>query len=123
MRGHSGKPANMISRKLTSAGITNRPAFPEHTQRAGDTTATDRILATRFADCALNAIENNETYVMTALMNDTVTTVPLAEFIASGEIVHDPKIPDLMTSNAYVSPDDPLLSVAHDMGIYLGEQK
>lgn len=123
LRGHSGRPADMISRKLTAAGITNRTAFPEHTQRAGDTTAADRILATRFADCALNAIENNETYVMTALMNDTVTTVPLSEFIAAGEVVHDPKIPDLMTSNAYVSPDDPLLSVAYDMGIYLGEQK
>ena len=123
LRGHSGKPADMISRKLTAAGLQNRTAFPEHIQRAGDTTAADRLLATRFADCALNAIENGETNVMTALINDECRTVSLADFIASGEIVHDPKIPDLMTSNAYVSPDDPLLEVAHNMGIYLGEQK
>ena len=123
LRGHSGRPADMISRKLTAAGITNRTAFPEHTQRAGDTTATDRILATRFADCALNAIENNETYVMTALIDGECKTVPLPEFIASGEIVRDPKIPDLMTSNAYISPEEPLLDVAHNMGIYIGEQK
>ncbi len=123
LRGHSGRPADMIARKLTAAGIMNRTAFPEHTQRAGDTTACDRILATRFADCALNAIANNETYVMTALQCDSVHTVPLAEFVASGEIVHDPKIPDLMTSNAYVLPDDPLLETAHNMGIYIGEQK
>lgn len=123
LRGHSGKPADMISRKLTASGIVNRTAFPEHTQRAGDTTAADRILATRFADCALNAIANNETYVMTALQDGNVHTVTLADFVASGEIVRDPKIPNLLTSNAYVSPDNPLLSVAHDMGIYIGEQK
>ena len=123
LRGHSGKPADMISRKLTAAGIVNRTAFPEHTQRAGDTIAADRILATRFADCALNAIENNETNVMTALIGDECKTVSLSEMIASGEIVRDPKIPDLMTSNAYVSETDPLLDVAHNMGIYIGEQK
>ena len=123
LRGHSGKPADMISRKLTAAGITNRTAFPEHTQRAGDTTACDRILATRFADCALQAIENNETYVMTAVECDDVHTVALSDFVDAGEIVRDPKIPDLMTSNAYVSPDDALLSVAHDMGIYIGTIK
>ena len=123
LRGHSGRPADMISRKLTAAGIMNRTAFPEHTQRAGDTTAADRILATRFADCALNAIENGETYVMTALECDNVHTVPLSDFVAAGDIVRDPKIPDLMTSNAYVSPADPLLAVAYNMGIYIGEQK
>lgn len=123
LRGHSGQPANMISRKLTSAGIVNRVAFPEHTQRAGDTTATDRILATRFADCALNAIDNGETYVMTTIKCDNVHTIPLAEFVSLGECVTDPKIPDLMTSNSYVSPDNPLLDVAYNMGIYIGEQK
>lgn len=123
LRGHSGKPADMISRKLTAAGIMNRTAFPEHTQRAGDTTAADRILATRFADCALDAIANNETYVMTSLQCGNVETIPLSDFAAGGEIVRDPKIPDLMTSNAYVSPDDPLLETAYQMGIYIGERK
>ena len=123
LRGHSGRPADMISRKLTAAGIVNRTAFPEHTQRAGDTTAADRILAARFADCALHAIENGETNVMTVLSDDNVHTVALSDFVDAGEIVRDPKIPDLMTSNAYVSPDNPLLDVAYDMGIYIGEQK
>lgn len=123
LRGHSGKPADMISRKLTAAGIVNRTAFPEHTQRAGDTIATDRILATRFADCALNAIENNETYVMTALIDNECCTVGLSDFVESGEFLRDPKIPELMTSNAYVSPTDPLLEVAYNMGVYIGERK
>lgn len=123
LRGHSGKPADMIARKLNAAGIVNRTAFPEHTQRSGDTTAADRILATQFADSALNAIENGETYVMTVLDCGTVRTVSLAEFVAAGESIADPKIPGLYTANAYVAPDDPLLSVARDMGIYIGNYK
>lgn len=123
LRGHSGKPADMISRRLTAAGIVNRTAFPEHTQRAGDTTAADRILAARMADCALHAIENNETYVMTAIKDCKCKTIALADFVAAGECVSDPNIPELKTSNAYVSPDDPLLDIAHDLGIYIGETK
>lgn len=123
LRGHSGKPADMISRKLTAAGIANRTAFPEHIQRAGDTTATDRILATCMADAALHAIENNETYVMTAVNGFHCHTVPLSEFFKAGDAVADPNIPELETANAYVSPDDPLLDVAYHSGIYIGEIK
>lgn len=123
LRGSSGKPADMISRKLSAAGIANRAAFPEHTQRSGDTTATDRILATTFADAALNAIENNETYVMTTMRDGKCKTIALADFFANGDIVHDPNIPDMVVSNAYVSPDDPLLTIAENMGIYIGETK
>ncbi len=123
LRGHSGRPADMISRKLTAAGITNRTAFPEHTQRTGDTTATDRILATRMADAALHAIENNETYVMTIADGYECRTIPMSEFYAAGDIVSDPHIPDMQTSNAYVSPDDPLLDIAYHSGIYIGEIK
>ncbi len=124
LRGHSGKPADIISRKLSAAGIPNRTAFPEHTQRAGDTTASDRILASRMADCALNAIENNETYVMTAIDEEcNCKTVGLDEFFDAGDVNDDPNIPGLKTSDAYVSDDDPLLSVANDMGIYIGEMK
>ena len=123
LRGHSGKPADMISRALTAARIPNRTAFPEHIQRAGDTTASDRLLATAMADVALNAIENNETYVMTALQDGAVKTVSLSEFTDAGESIDDPNIPRLCTSNAYVSPDDPLLEIAHDMGVYFGVVK
>lgn len=123
LRGSSGKPADMISRKLTAAGITNRTAFPEHTQRAGDTTAEDRILATTMADTALSAIENNETNVMVAMKDGKCGTVSLNDFYAAGDIVSDPKIPNMKTSNAYVSPDEPLLSIAENMGIYIGETK
>lgn len=123
IRGHSGKPADMVSRKLTAAGIANRTAFPEHIQRAGDTLASDRILAAGFADCALHAIENNETYVMTTFENDDFKTISLDDFFHSGKPEKDPKILGAMTSNAYVEPDNPLLRIATDMGIYIGEKK
>ncbi len=123
LRGHSGRPADIISRKLTAAGIVNRTAYPEHTQRVGDTTASDRILATRMADCALHAIENNETYVMTAIKDCQCKTVSLQKFFESGSITSDPNIPNVKTSDAYVSPENPLLDIATHMGIYIGETK
>lgn len=123
LRGSSGRPADMIARKLTSAGIVNRTAYPEYIQRTGDTIATDRIMAAKMATCALDAIENRETYVMTAIRNNRCVTIPLSEFYAAGDISADPNIPGMNTSNAYVTPDDPLLDVAMSMGIYIGETK
>ena len=123
LRGHSGKPADIVSRKLTAAGIANRTAFPEHIQRAGDTVASDRILASGFADTALNAIENNETFVMTVIQNGEYKTISLNDFFAAGKPQRDPHIIGAMTSNAYVEPDNILLHIATDNGIYIGEKR
>jgi 6-phosphofructokinase 1 len=123
LRGHSGKPAEMIARELSKLGVSNRTAFPEHTQRAGDTDAGDRLLAARFADCALNAVADGETYVMTALSGTDVKTVSLTDFFEAGDQLPDPNIPGAAVSNSYVSPDDPLLGVAVGSGIYIGEIK
>ena len=123
LRGHSGKAADMIARALSGAGMTCRALFPEHFQRAGDTTVTDRIIAASMADCAIHAIENNETYVMTAMKNGECKTVALSKFFNHGDLIPDPHIPGVQTSNAYVEPDDPLLHVARDLGAYIGEVK
>lgn len=123
LRGHSGRPADMISRKLSAAGIANRTAFPEHIQRAGNTTPNDRLLALRMADAALNAIANNETYVMTALQNGEIVTVGIDSVVSSGRAEKDPNIDGLTISNATVDMDNPLLIAADDMGIYIGETK
>ena len=123
IRGHSGKPADMISRALNNANIPNRTAFPEHIQRSGDTIASDRILAAGFADTALKAIENNETNVMTILKDGEYKTISLSEFFAAGKQEKDPHIIGAMTSNRYVEPDDILLQIATDMGIYIGEKR
>jgi 6-phosphofructokinase 1 len=123
LRGHSGRPADMISRKLTAAGIVNRTAFPEHMQRAGNTVPTDRLLAIQMADAALNAIANNETYVMTALQNGEITTVGINDVVMAGCAEKDPNIENLIISNATVDDDNPLLVAADNMGIYIGETK
>ncbi len=123
VRGHSGAPAEIISRKLSAAGIVNRTAFPGHIQRAGDTTINDRILSAQMAECAIDAIENNETYVMTGYKNGCCQTIGLADFYAAGRVVDDPNITGMKTSNAYVAPDNPLLEIANGMGIYIGESK
>ena len=123
IRGHSGKPADMISRALNNANIPNRTAFPEHLQRAGDTVATDRILAAGFVDTAFSAIESGETFVMTVVQNGEYKTVSLDEFFKAGKQEKDPKIIGAMTSNAYVEPDNILLHIAADAGIYIGEKR
>lgn len=123
LRGHSGRPADMISRILNRAGITNRTAYPDYLQRVGDTSAGDRILAAKMAHAALDALDNNETYVMTALRGNDCVTVPLDEFYAAGDISPDPNIPNLSTANAYIEPDDSLLDIATSMNIYIGQTK
>jgi len=123
LRGHSGRAADMIVRGLSAAGISCRAEYPGHLQRAGDTTLTDRIIAASMADCALRAIENNETYVMTAMQDCECKTIALSEFFNHGNLIPDPHIPGVQTSNAYVEPTDPLLRVATDLGAYIGEFK
>ena len=123
LRGHSGAPADMIMRELVRAGINCRASFPEHVQRAGDTTAADRLLGTSMADAALGAIADNETYVMVSAAGDIARTVPISEMFAAGIKTPDPNIPDVFVSNSFVPGDHPLLSVAANMGIYLGELK
>lgn len=123
MRGHSGEAADMVARELKKNGFAVRTAFPEHIQRVGDTTAADRILTSRFADAALSAIENNETYVMTALVDGVAKSVPLTDMFNSGEVSSDPTIPDLNVSNSFVPLSSPLLTAAISMGAYVGEIK
>lgn len=121
LRGHSGRPADMISRKLTAAGIPNRTAFPEHIQRTGNTIPSDRLLAIQMADAALDAIANNETYVMTTLQDGHITTVGIDSVVSSGHPGRDPNIAGLTISDATVDADNPLLVAADNMGIYIGE--
>ncbi|MDR1826235.1 MAG: 6-phosphofructokinase [Rickettsiales bacterium] len=119
LRGRSGEIAEIIARDFKAAGIPARAVFPEHLQRSGDTTATDRILAARFASAALDAVDNNETFVMTALQNNTVKTISMKEVLDSGVILADPNIPNMTVSNEYVSPNDPLIKTATDLGIFI----
>ena len=119
VRGRSGAVSEIIAKDLAAAGIPCRAVFPEHLQRAGDTAAPDRILAARFAHAALDAVDNNETFVMTSLSAGQVKTVSIADVIKSGVPLDDPNIPGMIVSNEYVSPSDPLIKVAREMGAFI----
>ncbi|MDR1027743.1 MAG: 6-phosphofructokinase [Rickettsiales bacterium] len=120
IRGRSGAPAEIIVRDLVAAGIPAKAEFPEHLQRSGDTAADDRILAAQFAEAALAAVENNETFVMTALDGDRVKTIPISDVVDAGVPLPDPNVPNVAISNEYVSSTDPLIAVARNLGIFLG---
>lgn len=77
------------------------------------------------ADAALNAIENNETYVMVRAQagGTEVSTIPIAQMIEGGASLPDPNIPDISIANAFLPLDHPLLEVAATNGIYIGEVK
>jgi 6-phosphofructokinase len=119
VRGRSGAVADIIVRDLTAAGISARAEFPEHLQRSGDTAASDRILACQYANAALNAIENSETFVMTAKQNGIVKTIAMSDVIDAGVIIPDPNVPNMFVSNEYVSPDDPLIRAAIESGVFI----
>jgi 6-phosphofructokinase 1 len=123
LRGHSGAPAEMISRELVKRGINARAVIPGHIQRNGDTAAADRILAIGMADAALDAVDANETFSMVTYSGGEFTTVSLDEMVASGKVICDPNIPGAFVSNAYVDAHDPLLATAARIGIYTGELK
>ncbi|MCL2537987.1 MAG: 6-phosphofructokinase [Alphaproteobacteria bacterium] len=123
LRGHSGAPGDMIARELKRANIPHRAIFPEHTQRAGDTTAADRLLAAQMADTALAAIDGGETYVMVSATNGDCKTVPIADMFEAGVKTPDPNIPDMWVSDYFVPDDHPLLTTAVNMGVYMGEIK
>lgn len=69
-------------------GFETRVTVLGHTQRGGSPTAADRILASRFGVAAVDAIENGQTSVMTALHGDEIELVPLAE--VAGKVKHVP---------------------------------
>lgn len=64
-------------------GFESRLVVLGHVQRGGSPTATDRLLAARFAVDAVAAAANGAGAVMTALVGDEVRLVPLSE-VAGG---------------------------------------
>jgi len=119
IRGHSGKPADIIVRELQKNGIASRAVFPEHLQRTGDTIARDRILAATYANAAINAIDNNETMVATLDKDNVVKTVSLSDIIEAGRPVDDHQIDGVSVATLYVCEDNPLIQTAIESGIFI----
>lgn len=112
-----------ISEMLFKNKYNNRVVNPGHLQRGGDSDSDDRIVATSMAMTAIGAIEAGETNVLVVRENDEYKTISLDKMFHSGEIVADPKVPNVYASFSYVEESNPLLKVAKSLGIYLGDMK
>ena len=119
IRGHSGKPADIIVRELQKAGIPSRAGHPAHLQRAGNTVATDRILAATYANAAMNAIDNSETMVAVLQKDNAVKSIALDDIMNAGLPVEDHQIYGVSVTTLYVPEDYPLIKTAIESGIFI----
>jgi phosphofructokinase-like protein len=77
-----------------------------HVQRGGDPTAFDRILATRFGHHAAQLVQARQWGHMVTLQGNTIGSVPIAQ---------------VARQQRKVALDHPMLAMARDIGICLGE--
>ncbi len=89
-------------------GYEARALVLGHLQRGGSPSAFDRILATQYGVAAVRCVANNTFGVMVGLHGRHIRTVPLA---------------DVVGRQKAISPDDPLLDIARDLGIAFGDEE
>ncbi|XBH22781.1 ATP-dependent 6-phosphofructokinase [Jonesiaceae bacterium BS-20] len=76
----AGAIGERVSKEIAErTGFDTRLTVLGHVQRGGSPTPTDRILGSRFGVAAIDAISNGETNVMTALRDEKIVLVPLAD--------------------------------------------
>jgi 6-phosphofructokinase len=98
--------AQYISNRISSlTGLEARETVLGYIQRGGTPSPMDRVLATRYGASAANLIAERDFGKMVALKNNEIIAVPLAE--VSGKL-------------KLVSPMDPLVIKAMDMGTNFG---
>ena len=87
-------------------GVETRVTVLGHVQRGGSPTAHDRVLATRFGTAAARLITEGRYGEMVGIQNGEIVSVPLA---------------DAASRTKFMSPDDPLIQTARDVGIFFGD--
>lgn len=104
-----GGIANVVADKLEEmTGFEARATILGHTQRGGSPTGHDRILSTRYGNAAVKlAMEEGIFGHMVVLKGNEISHVSLEEVIGQ------------KTKN--VTPDDPYVVLAKDMGICFGD--
>jgi len=77
-----GGIGDLLAREIENrTGIETRTVVLGHVVRGGAPSAYDRILATRLAVAAMQAIRDGESAVMVCLHGNTITRVPLTEIL------------------------------------------
>ena len=89
-----------------------RASALSHVQRGGMTSASDRILCTRYGSAAIDLLMNGNEKHMVALLNNEMVAVPLETVIPSDDI-HGNFKP--------VDPEGELVKVAKNMDICFGD--
>ncbi len=87
-------------------GKETRVTIPGHYQRGGPPCPFDRVLATRFGTAAARLITEGRYGEMVGIQNGEIVSVPLA---------------DAASRTKFMSPDDPLIQTARDVGIFFGD--
>jgi 6-phosphofructokinase 1 len=76
----AGAIGERIKYEITQrTGFDTRVTILGHVQRGGTPTANDRLLASRFGIAAVDAVDAGASSVMTALVGDEITLVPIAD--------------------------------------------
>jgi len=100
--------ARYLSESIQSrVDVEARETVLGYTQRGGSPSPMDRILATRYGAYATQCIAEGNFGTMVALINNELTTVPLAE--VGGKM-------------RLVSPDNPLVIKCRNMGVSFGDE-
>jgi len=90
-----------------ATGIETRTVKLGHVQRGGGPVAEDRVLATQFGNKAIELLAAGERSRLVVMKGRTVTHIPLEE--AEGK-------------QRLISPDEPLLRVARNVGTCFGDE-
>lgn len=103
------KPAGRyIARQITSrTKLETRETVLGYIQRGGSPSAYDRILSTRLGGYAAQLIHEQNFGQMVSLIDNKITSVPLAE--VAGKL-------------RLVQPDDPIVAQGRRMGVCFGEK-
>ncbi len=87
-------------------GQDTRVTVPGHYQRGGPPCPYDRVLATQFGTKAAELIENKQYGQMVAMQGGVITSIPIEE---------------AASKTKFLPVDHPMIKVARDMGICLGD--
>ena len=87
-------------------GQDTRVTVPGHYQRGGPPCPYDRVLATRFGTAAADLIINQQYGRMVAIQQGEIVSIPLA---------------DAASKTKFLPTDHPMIQVARDIGICMGD--
>jgi len=108
INGHTfGGISSYFVKRLTDDGYNVRGNILGHVQRSGTPCASDRVLASSFGVHAVELLAEGKTDRVVVHQNGHVTDLSLAEVLSIG--------------NTPVDPNEELVHVAKNLGIYIGE--